>query len=365
MNKRQIPRLHISASELQKWDSVYDTVADDLPVLAPFAKGRENLQETSLLDREKTKMKWIDERILVTGGAGFIGSHLVRRLVNEKAEVVILDNFSEGKRHNIPEGCSVVEGDVRNRKDLDKVGPVRCVFNFGAPSSIVLFNKQPADCVDVTVRGFLNILEWAKDAKVRKVVYPTSGSVYGSTPVPQGEEDQVLPMNLYGVAKQTCEHIARLYSGKISIVGLRIFAGYGPGEEHKGDFASPITLFLKSIIKDEKPVVYGNGTQSRDFVYIDDIVEAVIRSAERDVVGTVNVGSGKAYSFNEVIYCINQSLDKNIEPIYVDKPVTYLERTLANIGKMKEVLGLTPLDLREGLHRYLQNTGQTVTSRKQ
>ena len=301
-------------------------------------------------------MNWTNKKVLVTGGAGFIGSHLVRRLVDETAEVMVLDNFSEGKRHNVPEGGSVVKGDVRNRKTLDEVGPVDYVFNFGAPSSIILFNKQPIDCVDITIRGFINILEWAKDVKVKKVVYPTSGSVYGSAPVPQGEEDQVLPMNLYGVAKQTCEHIARLYSGKISIAGLRIFAGYGPGEEHKGDFASPITLFLKSIIKDKRPIVYGNGTQSRDFVYIDDVVEAAIRSVERDVVGTVNVGSGKAYSFNEVIDYINQSLDKNIEPTYVDKPVNYLERTLANITKMKEVLGLTPLDLREGLHRYLQNT---------
>jgi len=308
-------------------------------------------------------MKWIDKRILVTGGAGFIGSNLVRRLLDEKAEVVVLDNLSEGRRQNIPDGCSVIEGDVRDRRALDEVGFVDYVFSFGAPSSIVLFNKQPVNCVDVTVRGFLTILEWAKDIKVKKVVYPTSGSVYGSAPVPQGEEDQVLPMNLYGVAKQTCEHIARLYSGQLSIVGLRIFAGYGPGEEHKGDFASPITLFLESIIKDKRPVVYGNGTQSRDFVYIDDVIEAIIRSVERDAVGIVNVGSGKAYSFNEVINCINQSLHKNIEPTYVDKPVNYLEKTLADVTKMKEVLGLTPLDLKEGLHRYLRKITRLTLSK--
>lgn len=303
-------------------------------------------------------MKWINERILVTGGAGFIGSHLVRRLLDEKAEVVVLDNFSEGKRQNIPEGCSVVKGDIRNRKALDEVGPVGYVFNFGAPSSIILFNSRPVASVDITVCGFLNILEWAKDVKVKKIVYPTSGSVYGSTPVPQSEEDQVMPMNLYGISKLTCEHIARLYSNRLKIIGLRIFAGYGPGEEHKGDFASPVTLFLKFITKDRRPIVYGNGAQSRDFVYIDDVVEAIIRSAERDVVGIVNVGSGKAYSFNEVVACINQSLHKNIEPKYIDKPVNYLEKTLADITRMKEVLDLTPLDLKEGLYRYLQRIKQ-------
>jgi UDP-glucose 4-epimerase len=309
-------------------------------------------------------VKWIREKVLVTGGAGFIGSHVVKRLLEEGAKVIVLDNFSEGKKDNVPEACTVINGDIRDRKALDRAGPVDYLFNFGSPSSIILFNSKPVASVDITVCGFLNILEWAKDVKVKKIVYPTSGSVYGSTPVPQSEEDQVLPMNLYGISKLTCEHIARLYSDKLQIIGLRIFAGYGPGEEHKGDFASPITLFLSSMIKDERPIVYGDGTQSRDFVYIDDIIEAIIRSVERDVVGIVNVGSGKAYNFNEVMYCINQSLGKNIEPIYINKPVNYLERTLANITKMKEVLGLTPLDLREGLHRYLQNTRQTGTVQK-
>jgi len=299
-------------------------------------------------------MKWNKQKVLVTGGAGFIGSHVVKRLLEERAQVIVLDNFSEGKKDNIPEDCTFINGDIRDRKALDRVGPVDYLFNFGAPSSIILFNSKPVACVDITVCGFLNILEWAKDVKVKKIVYPTSGSVYGSTPVPQSEEDQVMPMNLYGISKQTCEHIAGLYNDKLQIIGLRIFAGYGPGEEHKGDFASPITLFLSSMIKDERPIVYGDGTQSRDFIYIDDIIEALIRSVERDVVGIVNVGSGKAYSFNEVIYCINQSLGKDIEPIYVDKPVNYLEKTLANITKMKEVLDITPLDLKKGLQRYLQ-----------
>jgi UDP-glucose 4-epimerase len=298
-------------------------------------------------------MKWNDARVLVTGGAGFIGCHVAERLLREKAEVVVLDNFSEGKREKIPQNCIVVECDVRDRKALEKVGHVDYVFHFGSPSSIILFNTRPVDCFDITARGFLTILEWAKDAEVKKVVYPTSGSVYGSAPLPQNEEDEVLPMNLYGIAKLTCEHVARIYSARIPSIGLRIFAGYGPGEEHKGDFASPITIFLSSMIRNERPVIYGNGKQSRDFVYIDDVVEAIVRAAEKNVLGIVNVGSGKAYTFNEVIDCINQSLIKNIKPIYVEKPVNYLEKTLADTKKMKETLGLSPADLKEGLRKYL------------
>lgn len=306
-------------------------------------------------------MKWIDEKILVTGGAGFIGSHLVERLLDEKAEVVVLDNFSEGKRSNVPEGCDVVKGDVRNRKALDEVGPVDYVFHFGAPSSIILFNKRPVECVDITACGFINVLEWARDIKVNKVVYPTSGSVYGNTPLPQSEEARLLPMNLYGVSKLACEHLARLYGEKLQIVGLRIFAGYGPGEEHKGDFASPVTIFLSSMMRNKRPVVYGNGKQSRDFVYIDDVVEAIMRAAERSVQGIINVGSGEANSFNEVIGCINQSLGSNIQPTYIDKPVNYLEKTLADTRHMKETLALNPLTLKEGLHRYLEEIANDST----
>jgi UDP-glucose 4-epimerase len=215
--------------------------------------------------------------------------------------------------------------------------------------------------VDVTVCGFLNVLEWAKDVKVKKVIFPSSGSVYGGAPVPQSEEGPISPMNLYGIAKLTCEHLARIYQQKTHIVGLRIFAGYGPGEEHKGDFASPITMFLSSVINDERPVVYGNGTQTRDFVYIDDIVEAAIRAAERNSFGIINVGSGKAYSFNEVIDCINEALNKNTEPLYVDKPINYLEKTLADTRKMKKTLGIDPRDLKEGLREYLHAKRQSLS----
>jgi len=303
-------------------------------------------------------MKWSGKRVLVTGGAGFIGSHLARRLLRDNAEVVILDNFSAGKKENIPCGCDVIEGDVRDRTTLKKTGYVDYIFNFGSPSSVILYSKEPYACVEATVYGFLNLLEWTKNVGAKKLIYPTSGSVYGNTPLPQSEESSVLPMNLYGIAKLTCEHIARLYSDEIPIVGLRIFAGYGHGEQHKGSFASPVTLFLNAIINDEKPLVYGNGTQSRDFVYIDDIIEALIRAAERNVVGIINVGSGKAYTFNEVIKHINELLNKNIKPIYVNKPVNYLERTLANTRRMKKLLDIKPLDLEEGLKKYLQQIFQ-------
>jgi UDP-glucose 4-epimerase len=294
----------------------------------------------------------------VTGGAGFIGSSISNMLLEYNANVVVLDSFAQGPRDNIPDGCEIVEADIRDEQSLSKLTDIDYVFHFGAPSSIILFNKQPSMCVDVTVCGLLTLLEWARKTGVTKIIFPSSGSVYGSTPPPQSEDAVVHPMNLYGVAKFACENVARLYSDVVPTVGLRIFAGYGPGEEHKGDFASPVTLFLNSMVKGENPVVYGDGTQSRDFVYIDDVVDSIIRAAENKFTGVVNIGSGRAHNFNEVIGLINEVLGKNIQPTYISKPTKYLERTLAETRRMRELLKVHPSDLKEGLQKYLQAIGQ-------
>jgi UDP-glucose 4-epimerase len=205
-------------------------------------------------------------------------------------------------------------------------------------------------------------MELAVENSCRKVVYPSSGSVYGEAFPPHSEEVTPKPVNLYGIAKLTCERIAHYYSRvkDVKSVGLRIFAGYGPGEGHKKEFASPVTIFLNSILNDESPIVFGDGTQSRDFVYIDDVVEAIIRCAERDTPPIINVGSGKVYPFNDVIRLINELLGKDIRPKYVAKPVNYLEITQADITLMKNILEITPLDLKEGLKKYLKqlNFGQ-------
>jgi UDP-glucose 4-epimerase len=223
---------------------------------------------------------------------------------------------------------------------------------------VILFNKDPVGCFHATVCGFLNILEWAKKKNIEKLIYASSGSVYGNSCIPQSEDIPLKPANLYGVAKLTCETLAKKYFNEVPSIGLRIFAGYGPGEEHKGHFASVITLFLKSIMNNQAPIIYGNGTQKRDFIYIDDIIDAIIASAKVNVKNTIiNVGSGKSYSFNEVLDMISNLLNKKVEPIYISKPVNYLENTLADITKMRKILKISPISLKEGLKRYLSSQG--------
>ena len=295
------------------------------------------------------------KKVLVTGAAGFIGQNLVNRLLNEGAYVIAFDNFSYGKKENLSKFVNeIIIGDVANKEDLDKVKDVDYVFHFGAPSSVILFNRDPVSCFHTTVCGFLNILEWAKKRNIEKLIYPSSGSVYGNTSLPQSEDMLPKPVNLYGVAKLACETLAKNYFNEVPSVGLRIFAGYGPGEEHKKDFASVITLFLRSIMNNQAPVIYGDGTQKRDFVYIDDVINSIIASVKEGVKNTIiNVGSGKSYSFNEALDILSSILGKSIKAIYVNRPTNYLENTLADITKMKKILKISPLSLEEGLKKYL------------
>lgn len=305
-------------------------------------------------------MKFSSKRFLITGGAGFIGSAVAKELYRKNSEIVILDDFSVGKKDNLPFEYSFVENNVSDQAWMNKINDIDYILHFAAPSSVVLFKKSQNKCITDTILGITNVFEYAKRFEVKKVVFPSSSSVYGNTPLPQSENTPTVPVNMYGVTKLACEYVARLYSDFVPSVGLRIFAGYGPGEAHKGEIASVITLFMDAIEKESKPIIFGDGTQSRDFVYIDDIVEAVLRSVENDFAGIVNVGSGESHTFNEVVYSINGLLGKNIRPRYVDKPVHYFEHTLADIAKMKNTLGISPTSLKEGLKRYFEAKGDVL-----
>lgn len=305
-------------------------------------------------------MKLSTKKFLITGGAGFIGTAIARRLYDENSQIVILDDFSTGRFENIELRCEVVKGNVADANSFHEIHDVDYVLHFGAPSSVVLFNRNPEKCLTETIIGTRNIFEYSKNTGVKKVIFPSSSSVYGNTPLPQSETTSTTPTNLYGVAKLACENIAKLYSDVVPSVGLRIFAGYGPGEVHKKEIASVITLFMENIAANFRPVIFGDGTQSRDFVYIDNIVEAVLKSIENSFTGLVNVGSGESHTFNETIDLINFFLRKKIRPRFVEKPKRYFEHTLADITKMKNVLELSPIGLEDGLRKYLEAKEEIV-----
>jgi nucleoside-diphosphate-sugar epimerase len=308
-------------------------------------------------------MNWQGKSVLITGGAGFIGSHLTNRLHRLGAGVIVVDDLSTGDKNKVEAACNAfIEGDVSQSSTYKKIKrfDVDYIFHFGSPSSVVLFNKKPDDCIYKTIFGFRRILELAEEKEVTKLIYPSSGSVYGDAPVPQTEDMLPKPTNLYGVCKLTCEQLAKLSLDKVPSVGLRIFAGYGPGEEAKGEIASVITLFAKAILKGGRPVIYGNGQQDRDFVFIEDILAATLKAAETDYTGVVNVGSGESYSFNKLVDVTNKLVDvtnkllrKNTKPLYVNKPMRYLERTLASREVQDKVLGFRPTALEVGIGKLL------------
>lgn len=300
-------------------------------------------------------MNCSNKSVLITGGFGFIGQNLVKRLTKLNTNITILDNFSYGKRDNLKSfNGKIVEASTLD-KNIDQLvnDDIDIIFHFGAPSSVILFNSNPLEMYANTTVGFLNVMNLARKKKIEKIVYPSSGSIYGTAPSPQSEKTIPEPVNLYAVAKLSCEQIASLYPD-VKSTGLRIFAGYGPGEDHKGEIASPVSLFLKSIIKNESPIVFGDGTQTRDFVYITDVVDAILNSAGRNTPSIINVGSGISYSFNEVIISINELLGKEIKPKYIKKPLSYLENTLAETTILKNSLGIEPMSLKEGLSDYIQ-----------
>lgn len=300
------------------------------------------------------------KKIVITGVCGFIGRNLVLRL-KDGNEIIGVDNFEYSDKNqckDLLKDIMFIEGDVSKKETFDKLpSDVDYVFHFGAPSSIILFNKNLHHCYEETVLGLLNAFEFAKKNSIKKVVFPSSGSIYSGNNPPHAEHVYPKPRNSYGAAKMACEAIASSYKDFVDSIGLRIFAGYGPGEELKGDFASVVYLFIRDIVKNKSPVVFGDGTQTRDFIFIDDVVDAIIKSAETTYIGIINVGSGISTSFNDVIKTINDILGRDVKPTYVHKEKNYVEKLQADTRLMKDILKIKPIPLRDGIERFLRYLG--------
>jgi len=306
-------------------------------------------------------MEWKNKKILITGVSGFIGSNLAKELLKRGAEVYAIDNFSyidqdiaQKKLSDILNKINLIFGDVSNEETWKNVPKnIEYIFHFAAPSSITLFKRNPKKCYLETVFGFWNALEFAKTFGIKKVIYPSSGSNYAGNQMPHKEDIMPKPRNLYAAAKIACDGLASSYSDFVKSVGLRIFAGYGPGEEWKKDFGSVIYLFIRDYMDGKRPEIWGDGSQTRDFVYIDDIINAAIKAAEIDYNGIVNVGTGKSVSFKKIIEIIKHETGKSFDPIFKPKEKNYVENLEADITLMKNLLGIEPIIPEEGIKRFV------------
>lgn len=300
-------------------------------------------------------------KILVTGGAGFIGSHLVEALVEEGHDVIVLDDFSLGKEENlssVKNYIQIVKGDVRDEILVKKLAKdINVIYNEAAASSSPMFFSNLKDAFSINVNGFINILNAAKENNA-KVIYASTSVVYGNSKLPFREDMEVNPPNFYSASKLSQEHIAKIFSQEYGIdtIGLRYMSVYGPHEKSKGIYANLVSQFLWAMKKGEQPVIYGDGTQTRDFIYVKDVVQANILAMKRgDSSEIFNVGTGKSISLNELVRILNRILNTNIEPKYVEcKVKNYMMSQQADLTKIRKMLGFNPkYDLEAGIMELL------------
>jgi nucleoside-diphosphate-sugar epimerase len=297
-------------------------------------------------------------RVLVTGGAGFIGSNLVRALIERGDEVRVLDNFSTGNRANL-EGLDIeiVEGELRSYERVhNAVRGVEVVYHLGALGSVPRSVQDPLTSSAVNVEGTLNVLLAARDENVRRVVFSSSASVYGSSrQMPTTEDLPVDPISPYGVAKlaaeRYCVSFSRVYESFESVV-LRYFNVFGPRQSPRSQYAAAIPLFITKIAAGETIDVFGDGEQSRDFTFVGNVVDATLRAGHADgASGEIfNIASGSPASVNHVAELISEIVGKPVQRREHPPRAGDLRNSWADLSKSQRILGYAPqVSLRDGL----------------
>ncbi len=298
---------------------------------------------------------------LVTGGAGFIGSHVVERLLASGYSVCVFYNFSTGRKEIVKkwiDEIELIEGDIRDINTVEKAfkGVHFCIHQAAIPS-VARSLKDPVGVTEVNVRGTLNILTRARDAGVKRVVYASSSSVYGnSEELPQREAQLPEPRSPYALTKLTGEHYCRVFYNAFSlpVVTLRFFNVFGQRQDAASAYSAVIPRFIRALASGDRPIIYGDGEQSRDFTYIDNVVEAVLASCEKEeAVGEVfNIACGKSATLNELLGILQKIIKVNTEPIHKEERPGDIKRSLADITKARQLLGFSPeVGLEEGLRK--------------
>jgi len=303
-------------------------------------------------------------RMLVTGGAGFIGSHIVERLAGLGHEVVVYDNFSTGKRRNV-EGIAgrvtVVCGDVRDLPALrDAARGADVVFHEAALASVPRSIDDPAASDEVNVHGTLNVLLASRDAGVKRVVYASSSSIYGNSPeLPKRESMHPAPESPYAAGKLAGELYCGVFSTlyRLPCVMLRYFNVFGPRQDPKSQYAAVVPLFTSALLRDESPVIFGDGGQSRDFTYVANVVEANLAAArsEAAVGRVINVACGATTTVNELCARLRALIGAKVEPTHAPPRQGDVRHSCADVSLARALLDFEPgVSLDDGLERTVE-----------
>jgi UDP-glucose 4-epimerase len=301
---------------------------------------------------------------LVTGGGGFIGSHLVRRLLREGHTVRVLDNFATGRRENLEQvlgEVELIEGDLQSYERVhNAVRGCELAFHLGALPSVPRSIQDPLTSNATNVVGTLNVLLAARDEGVRRVVYASSSSLYGaSTELPKREDMHPLPIAPYAVSKLAAEGYCRAFHEVYGLetVALRYFNVFGPGQDPQSQYAAVIPNFITAALEGRQPIVHGDGEQSRDFTYVDNAVDAnlLAASAPGGAGHAFNVACGERTSLNDIVSRIAALAGREVEAVHTDPRPGDVRHSLADVSKAREILGYEPaVDFDEGLRRTFE-----------
>ncbi len=298
---------------------------------------------------------------LVTGAAGFIGSHITEALVAQGDRVKVLDNFATGKRENLApflDKIELIEGDLRNPEDVRKaVEGVEIIFHEGALPSVPKSVEDPIGSNESNITGTLNLLVAARDADVRRVVYAASSSAYGDSPaLPKEETMTPAPLSPYATQKYVGELYCRNFYDLFGLetVALRYFNVFGPRQDPASQYAAVIPKFITALAAGKPPTIYGDGEQSRDFTYIENVVRANLLAARAEGVAgeMMNFACGERYTLNQILEMLQKIMKTDIQPVFADPRPGDVKHSLADTRKSRELLGYTPhVSLEEGLKR--------------
>ena len=296
---------------------------------------------------------------LVTGGAGFIGSNLVRALLDAGHAVRVLDNFETGKRENlaqINDRIDLIEGDIRNPTTCQSAcADIEVVLNQAALGSVPRSIKDPITSNAVNIDGTLNMLWAAHQAKARRFVFAASSAAYGESPTLPKQEDMIpAPISPYGVAKLTCEHYCRVFykAYGLETFSLRYFNVFGPHQDPTSQYAAVIPLFVSALLRKQPPVVFGDGEQTRDFTYIDNVVQANMLAADaKNAKGQViNIACQDQISLNRILDILRELLEVDTPANYTEPRAGDIKHSLADITRAREIFGFEPrVDFEQGL----------------
>ena len=297
-------------------------------------------------------------KYLVTGGAGFIGSNIVETLLKKGHEVTVIDDFSYGFMNNLKSlSAKIIKDSITNLNTVQKASEdIDVVLHLASMASVPLSIENPVLCHEINMRGTLNVLAAARDKGVKKVIFSSSSAVYGETKeLPIKESTPKSPISPYGLTKLHGEHYCRMFYELYGLkyCTLRYFNVFGPKQNPNSDYAAVIPLFIKKILNNDQPKIYGDGEQTRDFLYVQNVVDANISAAMSNKIGVFNIAGGKRTSINNLVKKINIITGKSIKPVHLPERTGDIKHSCADIYKAMQIDYEPLIGSEEGLRKTI------------